>query len=232
MKRIPHFSRGAIIWQAFAIALFIGGCGPQLRLYDWPIEFTSERMDLTRDYALEHYGIEADNIEITPRMIVLHWTAIDNLADSFRAFDPIRLPAARDDIAVAGQVNVSIHFLVDRDGTVYQLMPENWMARHSIGLNYVSVGVENVGGADGEDDLTDEQIKANASLVRQLVRRHPTIDYLIGHYEYTAFEGHPLWMERDSTYRTHKVDPGIRFMSEVRSAVADLGLRGAPSGPS
>lgn len=209
----------------------LGGCGSQLRLYDWPIEFPADRVDLSREYARQHYGIESGDITITPRMVVLHWTAINNLADSFQAFDPVTLPASRGDIAVAGQVNVSIHFLVDRDGTVYQLMPETWMARHCIGLNYVSIGVENVGGENGEDDLTDAQIQANISLVRRLVRRYPTIDYLIGHYENEAFVGHPLWMEQDPTYRTEKTDPGIRFMTEVRSGVADLALRGAPTGP-
>lgn len=208
-----------------------GGCGSQLKLYDWPIAFPQQRIDMSLDYAQSHYGVEAENIEIIPRMIVLHWTAIGDLAGSFNAFDPISLPSNRADIATAGQVNVSIHFLVDRDGTVYQLMPENWMARHCIGLNYVSIGVENVGGVNGEDDLTDAQIAANAALVRQLVDRHPTIEYLIGHYENEAFVGHPLWMEQDDSYRTEKTDPGERFMAAVRGEVADLALRAAPRGP-
>jgi len=33
-------------------------------------------------------------------------------------------------------------------------MPDNWMGRHVIGLNYNSIGVENVGGVDDKQDLT------------------------------------------------------------------------------
>ncbi len=208
-----------------------GGCASQLQVYDWPINFSQERIELSKQYADEHYGVDSDNIRIVPRMIVLHWTAIGDLAGSFSAFDPVRLPANRSDIAGAGQVNVSVHFLVDRDGTIYQLMPETWMARHAIGLNYVSIGVENVGGVGGNDDLTDAQVAANAKLVRELTTRHESIEYLIGHYESQSFDGHPLWMEKDRTYRTEKTDPGQRFMDAVRTEVADLGLRGAPSAP-
>ena len=32
---------------------------------------------------------------------------------------------------------------VDRDGTICRLMPETWMARHVIGLNYSAIGIEN-----------------------------------------------------------------------------------------
>jgi hypothetical protein len=46
--------------------------------------------------------------------------------------------------------------------------------------------------------------------------------------EYQQFEGHPLWLELDDTYRTEKIDPGDRFMTAVREAVADLGLEGPP----
>jgi N-acetyl-anhydromuramyl-L-alanine amidase AmpD len=76
--------------------------------------------------------------------------------------------------------------------------------------------------------MTDEQIRANIRLVRYLVKKYPTIQYLIGHSEYRQFEGHPLWLERDEGYRTDKVDPGERFMNAVRQGVADLGLLGPP----
>jgi len=121
-----------------------------------------------------------------------------------------------------------IIFLVDRDGTVYRLMPETWMARHCIGLNSSAIGVENVGGGKSIDNMTDEQIAANIQLVRYLAEKYPTIRYLIGHMEYRDFEGHPLWLELDEGYRTEKVDPGDRFMTAVRDAVADLGLEGPP----
>lgn len=198
-------------------------------IVDRPISFSEARHEGTLDYIREHYGIDADHIGITPRMIVLHWTAIDDLEGSFRAFDPETLGGSRPDLEGAGDVNVSIQFLVGKDGTVYRLMPENWMARHVIGLNYEAIGVENVGtGTRESSTLTEDQVAANIALVRYLVAKYPTIEYLIGHHEYTAFEDHPLWRELDPEYRTSKIDPGEAFMSKVRAGVAELGLEGPP----
>lgn len=202
------------------------GCASSPKIHDRPIPFSASRQAATLAYIDEHYDRQPPDISIVPRIIVLHWTAIADLAGSFAAFEPEQLPSSRPDLAGAGQVNVSIQFLVDRDGTTYRLMPETWMARHTIGLNYSAVGIENVGGAESIDNLTKAQIEANVRLVRYLVKKYPSIDYLIAHSEYREFEGHPLWLELDDGYRTEKVDPGDRFMTAVRSAVASLGLKG------
>jgi N-acetyl-anhydromuramyl-L-alanine amidase AmpD len=208
--------------------LVLSGCATGLKIHDRPISFSADRESATLQYIADHYGEDPEDISIVPRIIVLHWTAIDGLEECFAAFNPEELGGSRPGLAAAGDVNVSIQFLIDRDGTVYRLMPETWMARHVIGLNYSAIGVENVGGGRGIDNLTDQQIKANIRLVRYLVRKYPTIRYLIGHMEYRRFEGHPLWLELDEDYRTEKIDPGDRFMRAVREAVADLGLEGAP----
>ena len=144
-----------------------------------------------------------------------------------RYFDRTRIEAARGRLARAGAVNVSAHFLVARDGTIYRLQPETRMARHCIGLNHVAIGVENVAAPPGLP-LTGAQVAADARLVRYLVARHPTITRLIGHSESRRFEGTPLWVERDPRYRNVKPDPGAAFMRAVRARVADLGLAGPP----
>lgn len=207
-------------------SFILSSCGTGFKIVDTPVSFSKERMRLTEQYIKEHYGIDAKNIEIVPKIIVLHWTAIPTFDSSFAVFNMETLNGSRPDLAGAGQVNVSIQFLVDRDGTVHRLMPETWMARHCIGLNYESIGVENVGGAEDKDNLTDAQIKANINLVRYLVAKYPTIKYLIGHLEYRDFEGTALWLEKDPNYRTMKYDPGERFMTAVREGVADLHLKG------
>jgi N-acetylmuramoyl-L-alanine amidase len=212
--------RSTVTTLLFAIAL--SACRT---IIDRPVPFPEERVQLTREYILEHYGIDAAGIGIVPRIIVLHWTAGKSLAGDFNTFAPATL-SGRADIREASQLNVGIQFLVGRDGKIYRLMPETWMARHVIGLNYNAVGVENVGGSSGTDDLTPEQRAANIWLVRYLAKKYPTIEYLIGHHEYRRFEGHPLWLERDSGYRTAKSDPGDAFMAAVRAEVADLRLKG------
>jgi N-acetyl-anhydromuramyl-L-alanine amidase AmpD len=213
-----------------AVVLLLTGCtlnnSGSVRIHDQPISFSDWRQAATREYVAEHYGRQIDDITIEPRIIVLHWTAIADFDETVEAFDSESLPAARSDLGGTEQVNVSSQFLVDRNGAVYRLMPETWLARHTIGLNYSAIGVENVGGAGGVDNMTRRQIRANSRLVRYLKGKYPSIDYLIGHSEYREFEGHPLWLEIDDSYRTKKIDPGDRMMSKVRRAVADLGLKG------
>lgn len=221
-----HLRRYAIVCLAATLAL--GGCAHGLKIRDRPIQFSADRERGTLQYIADHYGETPEDLSIVPRIIVLHWTAIDSFEESFAAFDPETLGGSRPGLGTASDVNVSIQFLVDRNGKVYRLMPETWMARHCIGLNHSAIGVENVGGGDGVDNLTDAQLEANIRLVRHLAAKYPTIRYLIGHMEYLRFVGHPLWLERDPGYRTEKTDPGDRFMSAVRAAVADLGLEGPP----
>ncbi|ADN10061.1 glycoside hydrolase family 3 N-terminal domain-containing protein [Sulfurimonas autotrophica] len=193
-----------------------------------PIVFGDKRKEMTRAYIQKHYGLHVKNITIKPKVIVLHWTAVMDLTNSFNRLYPQKLLTDRKDIAKASALNVSAHYLVDRDGTIYQLMPDNVMARHVIGLNYSSIGIENVGGeANKKEDLTPAQVRSNIALVKYLKQKYPNISYLIGHYEYTKMQNNPLWLERDAGYRTKKADPGEEFMQKVRHGVKNLHLKGA-----
>jgi len=208
------------------LGLLFVSCGAPNRIIDKPIIFNKEREKLTLEYLSKRYGLEQDTPEITPKMIVLHWTVIPTLEKSFEAFNNPSLPNWRPDIKNVSGLNVSAQFMVDRDGTIYRLLPETTMARHVIGLNHCAIGIENVGG-DTNQPLTKAQLKANVWLVRYLANKYP-IDYLIGHYEYTRFENHPLWLEKDAGYRTKKIDPGVAFMKEVRKKVVDLKFKEIP----
>ena len=198
-----------------------------LQIIETPIQFDEERERLSLQYLETRYGMVQEYPTITPRMVVVHWTAISSFNESFDAFDPVYLPARRAGIKGASDLNVSAHYLVDRDGTIHRLLPDTIMARHVIGLNHCAIGIENVG--DGEvEGLTEAQLAANVQLIRHLAAKYP-IEYIIGHYEYTSFETHELWMEVDEAYRTEKVDPGESFMRDLRKKLIDIGLKGPPN---
>jgi beta-N-acetylhexosaminidase len=201
----------------------------ELKILDKPIVFKKERIDLTKEYIKKHYGKTVSNIKIVPKVIVLHWTAEMSFKKSFNRLKPQRLLSDRKDIAKASALNVSAQFLVARDGTIYRLMPETYMARHVIGLNYSSIGVENVGGKSNKvDDLTKAQKIANVKLVKYLKKKYPSIEYLIGHHEYKQMQSTSLWLEKDEGYRTIKADPGDKFMSYIHSNVKSLKVKHAP----
>ena len=197
-------------------------------IVDTPIDYGEARIALTVAYRQAHQSPDASDQRITPRAIVIHYTGGHSRKASFAYFNRLRIEKAREKQAAAGEVNVSAHFLVDRDGTIYRLVPEDWMARHCIGLNHVAIGIENVGDGDAYP-LTDAQLDADAALVRYLVARHPGITHLLGHHEHRRMEGHEYWLELDPHYRNQKPDPGARFMKRLRVQVVDLGIAAPPA---
>lgn len=207
------------------MCVFFTSCAATDKIIDKPITFDAERKQLSLAYLANRYGLAQTEPSIVPKMIVLHWTVIPTFDASFDTFNPSALPD-RPDIKAASALNVSAQFMVDRDGSIYRLLPETIMARHVIGLNHCAIGIENVGGTAALP-LTAEQLKANIWLVNYLADKY-AIEYLIGHYEYTQFEGHELWLEKDAGYRTEKTDPGVDFMKKVRQATTEHNFKPIP----
>ena len=205
-------------------ALAIVDARPALAIVDAPMAWSDARAALTLDYRRAHSDAEAIDLTIVPRVIVLHYTAGDSAQGTRSYFDHTEIEASRTELRRGGKVNVSSHFLVDRDGTIYRLQPETRFARHCIGLNHLAIGVENVGD-DRRWPLTAAQVAANAALVRELAATHP-ITHLLGHHEVMGFREHAYYVERDPAYRNSKPDPGAAFMTKVRAKVSDLGLAG------
>ncbi|MBZ0111221.1 MAG: N-acetylmuramoyl-L-alanine amidase [Thermoanaerobaculia bacterium] len=198
-----------------------------------------ERIHLTREYLAIHNPplaatLPAEeslrSISFAPRIVVVHYTAIPTLEGTLFAFAEPIIGPDREVIRRNGRLNVGIHFVVDLDGTIYRLYPETVMSRHVIGLNHVAIGIENVGDADlgstrhGSTPLTDAQLAANVKLIRYLAAKYSTLDYVIGHSEYTDLEdpthpAHDLFYEAREDYRTEKSDPGRRFLRRLRRAL-------------
>jgi N-acetyl-anhydromuramyl-L-alanine amidase AmpD len=184
--------------------------------------FDDERLRLTSDYCRTHYGL--DSCRLTePEMIVVHYTAFATLQESYRFFAPVTLDTVlRKDISSGGKVNVSAHYLVDWDGAVFQMAPDNVVCRHTIGFNHTAIGIENVG--RNAADLTEAQASSTADLISRLVARHPSIAHLIGHYQYrdSGLPHYRFFRENDPGYRfTVKIDPGPAFMARVRALLRE-----------
>lgn len=209
------------------ILLLFGGCSQRsnFQIHQKPITFDSTRAQLSIAYMDKRYGMDKDKPTINPQMIVVHWTAIPSFQKSYDFFYDPKLSVQRKDIQDASMLNVSSHYMIKRNGEIYQLLPDTLFARHVIGLNHTAIGIENIGSETNR--LTEAQLKANTFLINELTQKHD-IEYLIGHYEYTLFEEHPLWKELDDGYRTEKIDPSREFMKRLRSNVSNLQLKGPP----
>ncbi len=201
------------------------------------MDLDAARAELTRQY----FALHAPDLHLqppfrmVPKVVVVHYTAIPTLDGTLRTFRAAAIDPGRPDVARQGRLNVGIQFVVDRDGRIYRLYPETAMVRHVIGLNHLAIGIENVAsediskeqldgrtGSDGNGrQLTPAQLAANVALIRMLRNEYPSLEWLIGHQEYRDFEdprhpGHALFVEAVPGYRTEKIDPGKRFMKELR----------------
>ncbi|MEO8830523.1 peptidoglycan recognition family protein [Lapillicoccus sp.] len=137
-----------------------------LRMVQAPIPFPDSRKQEMAAYSLRHYGTAS--WQLTPTMVVLHYTAGGTAASTRNVFSA--------DTPNAGELpGTCAHFVVDKDGTVYQLVPTTVRCRHTIGLNDQAIGIEMVQEAGPSSSWADQQILgrpaqigAALALVRQL----------------------------------------------------------------
>jgi len=183
-------------------------------IVDRPVRITETRERLAREYSLLHYGKEMT--EIVPRAVIVHWTESESGEGVYRYFYRERM---KD-----GTLNVCSQFLVDRDGTIFRLTPETMLDRHAIGYNWCAIGIENVGGKGGREDLTEAQLQANVALIRYLHEKYPEIKYMWGHYQQTKAKQSGLFKEKVAGYFHEKADPGPKFMTALQKRLEDTGL--------
>lgn len=196
-----------------------------INIIQLPINYSKERTDLSIDYLKNRHGIVQSTPTISPKMIVLHFTGFGTIKSIYEYFNAPTIEQSRQINLKVSALNVGSHYLIDRDGSIYQLIQDTMFARHAIGINYCAIGVENIGSE--KEPLTEEQVISNAKLVRHLSKKYK-IEYLIGHSEYIKFRNTPLWKESDPKYITYKSDPGEKFMEEVRKLTMDLNFKSNP----
>ena len=127
-----------------------------------PIPFGQKRKNEMRRYARRHYGI--DSYRLTdPHVIVEHVTVSDTFASVYNTF-----AADTPDVELHELPGVCSHFVVDKDGTIYQLVPLGIMCRHTVGLNYTAIGIEHVGRTDSQILGNRRQMRASLALTRWL----------------------------------------------------------------
>lgn len=127
-------------------------------------------------------------------ILVLHYTELP-LAES--------LAILRDD---ARELRVSAHYVLDLDGTLYRLVPEERTAWHAgrshwrgrDALNATSIGIEIVNLHGDLHDYPPCQIAALIDLCHDIIARRPAIvpRNVVGHSDIAP---------------KRKVDPGVRF---------------------
>jgi len=164
------------------------------RVTSKPIPYGPERRADMAAYARRHYGID-DYRLMRPRVIVQHYTVTDTFQPVFDYFS-----VNRPDPELGELPGVCSHYVIDRDGTIYQLVQTSLMCRHTVGLNWTAIGIEHVGRSDAQVMGNARQLAASLRLTRMLQGRHriPTRN-VIGHNENRSS---PFHRERVARLRT------------------------------
>ena len=112
---------------------------PRPAIVSKPIPFGAQRKAETAAYARRHYGLDTWRLE-NPRVIVEHYTASESFSSAYSTF-----AADTPDSELHELPGTCAHFVIDRDGTIYQLVSLTIMCRHTVGLNWTAIGIEQVG---------------------------------------------------------------------------------------
>ena len=143
-----------------------------------PIPFGAKRREEMRAYARRHYGLDSFRLQ-GPKVIVEHYTVTDSFRSAYDTF-------ASDvpDVELHELPGVCAHFVVDKDGTIYQLVALNNMCRHTVGLNDTAIGIEQVGRSAREILDRPAQIGSVVRLTAWLRCRYAiALRDVIGHNE-------------------------------------------------
>ena len=131
-----------------------------------------------RAYSRRHYGDGRVKL-VDPKAIVEHYTASTTYSSAFNTF-----ASNAPDVEFGERPGVCAHYVIERDGTIHQLVSLRWRCRHTVGLNHTAIGIEHVGVSDADVMGRPAQIGASLRLTRWLQGRFGirTRD-VIGHAE-------------------------------------------------
>jgi N-acetylmuramoyl-L-alanine amidase len=147
-------------------------------IHQWRIPFAQQRKNEMRAYARRHYGISS-YVLAKPKVIVEHVAVASTAAATRNTFVP-----DRPDPELHELPGTCAHFVVDRDGRVYQLVSLKLMCRHTVGLNYTAIGIEHAGFKDGDVLGNRRELAASLRLTAWLKCRYDIrLSNVIGHNE-------------------------------------------------
>ena len=190
-----------------------------------PIPYGPKRLDEMAAYSKRHYGVHTYALS-SPHVIVEHYTDGTSFGSAWNTF-------AANSKHNGELPGVCAHFIIDTDGTIYQLAKLNIRCRHAIGMNWTAIGIEHVGTSDAMVLHNHKQMRSSLRLTLWLMQRYGiNVGNVIGHAETLDSKYHhelyPSWQ-----CLTHADFPHWamhEYRSRVRELASARGIR-AGAGP-
>jgi len=155
-----------------------------------PIPFGATRKDQMAAYSKRHYGTRTYVLR-DPHVIVEHYTDGTTFSSAWNTF-------AANSKHLGEYPGTCAQFIIDTDGTIYQLVHLDIRCRHAIGMNYTAIGIEHVGTSDSMVLHNDAQMRSSLWLTLWLMQRYGiNVGNVIGHAETLEspyhYELYPDW---------------------------------------
>ncbi len=195
------------------------------------IPFGARRERQTAAYSKRHYGERTWRLT-DPHVIVEHYTDGTSFDSAWSYF-------AANERHMGEMPGVCAHFIVDTDGTIYQLVNLAKRCRHAVGMNWTAIGIEMVGTSDAQILHRRPQIRAALRLTLWLMAKTGiNVGNVIGHAEtlespyhhelYPSWrcQTHSDWQRRDMNRFRHR----LRRLAERTGVVPGAGPRWVDSG--
>jgi beta-N-acetylhexosaminidase len=178
-----HLSLAVVIASVAALAASTGWAATRStparpHIVSRPIAFPAARKLEMRAYAKRHYGLDTWRLR-NPKVIVEHITVSNTFASAFATFN-----ADVADSELHELPGTCAHFVIDTDGTIYQLVSLAVMCRHTVGLNWTAIAIEHVGMSDAQVLSNPRQMVSSLALTTWLMSRYRIrLGDVIGHNE-------------------------------------------------
>ena len=187
-----------------------------------PIPFGAKRKRQMAAYSERHYGRRTWHLT-DPHVIVEHYTDATSYAGAWNTF-------ASNAKHLGEYPGTCAHFVIDTDGTIYQLVRLGIRCRHVIGLNQTSIGIEHVGTSDQMVLGDAAQMHSSLRLTLWLMARfHINFGNVVGHNE-TLYSPYRLELYPSWRCLVHADFPHWA-MKKYRTRLRDLAARrGVPVG--
>ena len=204
----PYLAHLLILVCALAAVTPAGAALPPPPRVVWkPIPFPAARRAETAAYERRHYGLDRSTL-VGPHVIVEHYTANDSFSATWNTF-----ASDAADPELHERPGTCAQFVVDRDGTIYQLVRLPLVCRHTVGLNWTAIGIEHVGTSDAAILGNPRQLAASLALTLWLAHRYGIPrNAVIGHSESLRSPFH------------HELYPGWRCQTHGDWTHADMGV--------
>lgn len=165
---------------------------PRPRIVQRNLRYGKQRKRQMAEYSYRHYG--KHGWRLTPKLVVQHYTATNSLSSVFATFS-----SNSRDPELHELPGTCTHFVIARDGTIFQLVPLTIRCRHTVGLNHSAIGIEHVGMSDAAVMSNRRQLNASLQLTAWLMSAYSlAVGDVIGHNENVRS---PLHHERYRAWR-------------------------------